>query len=112
TRRRKCTACCSWSTGWSNGNDERGGTERVSTNSKPVSAWADTRVLVTGGASFIGSHLVDRLVATGAKVRVADDLSSGRLENLASSIERVEFRLGDLRDREFAREAVADQQVV
>ncbi len=76
------------------------------------SQWAGVQVLVTGGASFIGSHLVDRLVAEGAQVRVADDLSSGTLANLSDSIERVEFRLGDLRDRDFARDAVSDQQVV
>lgn len=69
-------------------------------------------MLVTGGASFIGSHLVDRLVGAGAQVRIADDLSSGRLENLSQSIESVEFRLGDLRDRDFAREAVSGQEVV
>lgn len=69
-------------------------------------------VLVTGGASFIGSHLVDRLVEAGARVRVADDLSSGTLDNLSLSIERVEFRLGDLRDRAFARESVHGQAVV
>ena len=39
--------------------------------------WSKHRVLVTGGCSFIGSHLVDALVERGAKVRVADDLSSG-----------------------------------
>ena len=39
--------------------------------------WNDTNVLVTGGASFIGSHLVDRLVSLGAHVSVADDLSTG-----------------------------------
>ena len=69
-------------------------------------------MLVTGGASFIGSHMVDRLVAEGATVRVADDLSSGMLENLSESIERIEFLLGDLRDRDFAREAVAKQDIV
>lgn len=74
--------------------------------------WQGLNVLVTGGASFIGSHLVDKLVGEGAVVRVADDLSSGSLENLADSIDRVEFRLGDLRDRAFAWEAVADQDVV
>jgi nucleoside-diphosphate-sugar epimerase len=37
--------------------------------------WGNARVLVTGGTSFIGSHLIDRLVALGADVRVADDLS-------------------------------------
>ena len=76
------------------------------------SEWHGRKVLVTGGASFIGSHLVDRLVAEGAAVRVADDLSSGTLANLSESIEHVEFLLGDLRDREFARGAVADREVV
>lgn len=74
--------------------------------------WGGRRVLVTGGASFIGSHLVDRLVDAGAQVRVADDLSSGRLENLSQSIEGVEFRLGDLRDRAFTAAAVAGQEIV
>ncbi|HZR95365.1 MAG TPA: NAD-dependent epimerase/dehydratase family protein [Gaiellaceae bacterium] len=74
--------------------------------------WNEVDVLVTGGASFIGSHLVDRLVAAGANVRVADDLSSGTLKNLELSIERIEFKHGDLRDREFAAEAVAGRQVV
>ena len=39
--------------------------------------WNETNVLVTGGASFIGSHLVDRLISLGARVSVADDLSTG-----------------------------------
>jgi UDP-glucose 4-epimerase len=49
------------------------------------------RVLVTGGAGFIGSTLVDRLVTQGHEVAVIDDLSTGRLENLADG-----FRLGDI----------------
>ena len=44
--------------------------------------WNETNVLVTGGASFIGSHLVDKLVTLGSKVTVVDNLSSGTLENL------------------------------
>ena len=44
------------------------------------------RILVTGGASFIGSHLTDALVDKGAKVRVVDNLSSGRLANIQSQI--------------------------
>ena len=44
--------------------------------------WKDCPVLVTGGASFISSHLVDELVLRGAKVTVVDDLSNGRKENL------------------------------
>lgn len=69
-------------------------------------------VLVTGGASFIGSHLVERLVQSGAKVRVADDLSSGRMENLTAVQAQIDFRLGDLRDPVFARECCAGVDVV
>jgi nucleoside-diphosphate-sugar epimerase len=55
--------------------------------------------LVTGGAGFIGSHVVDRLVADGEQVRVLDDLSSGREENLSGARARIEFLKGDIRDR-------------
>ncbi len=75
-------------------------------------SWADRKVLVTGGASFIGSHLVDRLVALGARTRVADDVSSGRLQNLSASIRDVEFMQGDLRDPHFAAKACAGIEVV
>lgn len=75
-------------------------------------SWNGIPVLVTGGASFIGSHLVDRLVTRGARVRVADDLSSGRLEHLDLSIAHVDFRKGDLRDRSFARDVTQQQEVV
>ena len=57
------------------------------------------RYLVTGGAGFIGSHMVERLLADGHQVRVFDDLSLGKLENLAAVRDRVEFIKGDLRDR-------------
>ena len=57
------------------------------------------RYLVTGGAGFIGSHMVERLVADGHQVRVFDDLSLGKLENLAGVRDCVEFVKGDLRDR-------------
>lgn len=58
--------------------------------------WKEVRVLVTGGASFIGSHLVDELVRLGAEVTVADNLSSGRLENLSDSIDKIRFVKIDL----------------
>lgn len=63
------------------------------------------RVLVTGGASFIGSHLVELLVAQGARVTVADDLSSGRSKHLDAVIDEVELVKGDLRDPAFAERA-------
>lgn len=76
--------------------------------------WQGCNVLVTGGASFIGSHLVDALVARGARVRVVEDLSSGRLENLKPHLDagRIEFLKGDLRDPAVTRQAVHGQQVV
>ncbi len=76
--------------------------------------WLDRKVLVTGGASFIGSHLVDALVERKAKIRVVDDLSSGRFENLEEHIQskRIEFFQGDLREQKITRRALKDIQVV
>ena len=76
--------------------------------------WQNCRVLVTGGASFIGSHLVDALVARGARLRIVDDLSSGRLENIQGHLsnEQVEFIQADLREPGVARAAMRDVQVV
>jgi UDP-N-acetylglucosamine 4-epimerase len=54
--------------------------------------------LVTGGAGFIGSHLVDALVSTGLTVRVLDDFSSGRRENLEGAAGKVELVEGDIQD--------------
>src|SRR5690606_20502340 len=58
------------------------------------------RVLVTGGAGFIGSNLVDRLIAEGHEVAVVDDLSSGSRENLAQAAEtgRLKLHVLDIRD--------------
>jgi UDP-glucose 4-epimerase len=59
--------------------------------------------LVTGGCGFIGSHLTDALVAAGHHVRVLDDLSTGRLENLPPS---AEFIRGSVADRNIVRRAM------
>jgi nucleoside-diphosphate-sugar epimerase len=74
--------------------------------------YANRRVLITGGASFIGSHLAEMLVDAGALVRVADDLSSGRLEHLADIRSRIDFLNGDLRDPQFAKAASNGQAIV
>ena len=58
--------------------------------------WEECPVLVTGGASFISSHLVDELVLRGAKVTVIDDLSNGRKENLEKSWNKIKFIQQDL----------------
>ncbi|MDS0284530.1 NAD-dependent epimerase/dehydratase family protein [Haloarcula onubensis] len=70
-----------------------------------MSDWTDERVLVTGGASFIGSHLVEDLVAAGADVRVADDFSSGERANLDAVADDIEILEGDLKDIAFADRA-------
>lgn len=62
-------------------------------------------VLVTGGASFIGSHLVEALVDEGANVRIADDLSSGTVDNLATVRDEIEVLEGNLKRWEFADRA-------
>ena len=65
-------------------------------------------ILVTGGAGFIGSHKVDRLVGEGFRVRVVDNLSSGRRENIRRHLDSgsVELIVGDLKDPGVALKAV------
>jgi len=70
------------------------------------------QVLVTGGAGFIGSHLVEALLAAGHRVRVADDLSTGRRENLDAVAGRVELLVADLADPDAARRAVEGCELV
>ncbi|MBV4456401.1 NAD-dependent epimerase/dehydratase family protein [Pseudomonas sp. COR58] len=59
---------------------------------------AEGPVLITGGAGFIGSHLVDALLATGRSVRVLDDLSTGKRSNLPLDNPKVELVVGDVAD--------------
>jgi nucleoside-diphosphate-sugar epimerase len=76
--------------------------------------WKGRPVLVTGGASFIGSHLVAGLIERGATVRVVDDLSSGQIENIQEHVDagRVEFIRGDLKVNGLAKKAVDGVSVV
>jgi len=66
--------------------------------SKTQNPYADRRVCVTGGAGFIGSHLVDALVERGAIVSAIDDLSNASLDNLRGVKDRIHFVLGSILD--------------
>jgi len=76
--------------------------------------WNNRKTLVTGGASFIGSHLVDALLELGTAVRVVDDLSSGKLSNIQEHLDngRVEFIEADLREPGVAQRVVEGVDVV
>ena len=66
------------------------------------------RVLVTGGAGFIGSHIVDNLVRRGHKVRVLDDLSSGTTANISGHLKEgvVDFVKGNVKDSKTTKDAL------
>jgi len=71
-----------------------------------------SRVLVTGGAGFIPSHLVELLVTRGARVTVLDDLSAGRRENLAAVAADIAFVEGSVADRDLVDRLVRGQELV
>jgi UDP-glucose 4-epimerase len=71
-----------------------------------------TRYLVTGGAGFVGSHLVEALVRRGGQVRVLDNFSTGRVENLVTVADDVELISGDVCDEAAVARAVAHCDVV
>lgn len=84
--------------------------------------WSKQRILVTGGASFIGSHLVDKLLSLGAEVTVADDFSSGKLDNLGYPLTNsgrgqwfsgnLSVYRGNLKDKAFTRFIMRDVDIV
>jgi UDP-glucose 4-epimerase len=70
------------------------------------------KCLVTGGAGFIGSHIVEGLVKRGDSVRVLDNLSTGKRENLEALRGKIEFIHGDLRHPQDLTQAVTDMDIV
>jgi nucleoside-diphosphate-sugar epimerase len=70
------------------------------------------KVLVTGGGGFIGSHIVDRLLADGYAVRVLDNFATGRRENLLDVLDDIELVEGDIQSYERVHNAVAGCEVV
>ena len=70
------------------------------------------KALVTGGAGFIGSHLVDALLSDGCQVVVLDNLSTGRISNLEHIRDKISFYKGDICDRKALDTAVKDCDVI
>jgi UDP-glucose 4-epimerase len=70
------------------------------------------RILVTGGAGFIGSNLVDHLLAQGRPVRVLDNFSTGKRENLAHCQDQIELIEGDLADLDTVQRAVEGVEAI
>jgi nucleoside-diphosphate-sugar epimerase len=68
--------------------------------------------LVTGGAGFIGSHIVDALIKKGIRIRVLDNLITGKIENLQHVMKEIEFIEGDIRDVAIVRRAMNGVHVV
>jgi UDP-glucose 4-epimerase len=73
-----------------------------------------SRVLVTGGAGFIGSHIVDKLLEKHFEVTVVDNLSTGSLQNISAHVGKSDFHFikGDIRDPETIKEALKNVEVV
>lgn len=68
--------------------------------------------LVTGGAGFIGSHIVEELVRRGERVRILDNICTGKYDNLAPVLDQIELIKGDIRDLETVRAAVQGMDYV
>ena len=66
---------------------------QLKTNEKFGAETIKKIILVAGGAGFIGSHIVDLLLENGYQVRVLDDLSSGKIENIRHHMEAADFRV-------------------
>lgn len=74
--------------------------------------WKDKKVLITGGAGFIGSNLAERMVALGAKVLIVDNLERGSLDYIRPFLGNLEFRQQDLRNRDVCQDVCRGIEIV
>jgi UDP-glucose 4-epimerase len=70
------------------------------------------RVLVTGGAGFIGSNLVDKLVSLGAKVTVIENFATGAMQNLSTSLANIKLIIGDIQKENVCEKALHAQEII
>jgi UDP-glucose 4-epimerase len=70
------------------------------------------KILITGGAGFIGSHLAERLLLAGTQVRVLDNLSTGKRDNLPSQHRFLDFVQGDIREKKTVSDCVRGMDAV
>ena len=70
------------------------------------------KVLVTGGAGFIGSNLVDGLLSKGYDVKIIDNLMTGRIENISKYLKHIEFIEGDIRDNDTITKVVKNVETI
>src|SRR5262249_52611682 len=74
--------------------------------------WSAQRIVITGGAGFVGSNLVRRCLRGGAQVTVLDDFSTGSMENLPAQADRLRVVRGSVTDFDCVREVVGDATIV
>ena len=84
------------------------GADTITGTVQGMTSGAGRRVLVTGGAGFVGSHVAEAHLARGDHVCILDDLSSGRLNNVPAGAEFVEMDVADPRTRDFVRQGGFD----
>ncbi len=68
--------------------------------------------LITGGAGFVGSHIAEALVKKGERVKIIDNLSTGRIENIELFIDKVEFIKGDIRNFDLLKEITKNVDII